>query len=133
MTVLQRFSFFFFTFSLIGFGAQLIGPIQLHVKRQNLSICKFFQDLLGLCSVCEWQDLSFTYQKSEKTTYLDNLVFSTFSVLWGTVKKSGLKSDPRQTLPGECAGESVTKKSTQRCIFLHQPDKHRPILNHMYI
>ena len=38
-----------------------------------------------------------------------NLVFSAFSVLWGTVKKSGLKSDPRQTLPGECAGESVTK------------------------
>ena len=29
--------------------------------------------------------------------------------LWGTVKKSGLKSDPRQTLPGQCAGESVTK------------------------
>ena len=27
----------------------------------------------------------------------------------GTVKKSGLKSDPRQMLPGECAGESVTK------------------------
>ena len=64
---------------------------------------------LDLFSVCEWQDLSFTYQKSEKTTYLDNLVFSAFSVLWGTVKKSGLKSDPRQTLPGECAGESVTK------------------------
>ena len=92
-----------------GFGAQLIGPIQLHVKRQNSSICKFSRTLLGLLSVCEWQDLSFTYQKSEKTTYLDNLVFSAFSVLWGTVKKSGLKSDPRQTLPGECAGESVTK------------------------
>ena len=28
-----------------GFGAQLIGPIQLHVKRQNSSICKFFQDI----------------------------------------------------------------------------------------
>ena len=37
--------FVFFTFSLIGFGAQLIGPIQLHVKRQNSSICKFFQDI----------------------------------------------------------------------------------------
>ena len=48
-------------------------------------------------------------KKSEKTAYLDNLVFSAFSVLWGTVKKSGLKSDQRQTLPGECAGESVTK------------------------
>ena len=35
--------------------------------------------------------------------------FSEFSVLWGTVKKSGLKSDPCHTLPGECAGESVTK------------------------
>ena len=64
---------------------------------------------LDFFSVCEWQDLSFTYQKSEKATYLDNLVFSAFSVLWGTVKKSGLKSDPRQTLPGECTGESVTK------------------------
>ena len=29
----------------IGFGAQLIGPIQLHVKRQNSSICKFFQGI----------------------------------------------------------------------------------------
>ena len=48
-------------------------------------------------------------KKSEKTTYVDKLVFSAFSVLWGTVKKSGLISDPRQTLPGECAGESVTK------------------------
>ena len=28
-----------------GFGAQLIGPIQLHVKMQNSSICKFFQDI----------------------------------------------------------------------------------------
>ena len=37
--------FVFFTLSLIGFGAQLIGPIQLHVKRQNSSICKFFQDI----------------------------------------------------------------------------------------
>ena len=96
--------------SVHGFGAQLIGPIQLHVKRQNSSICNFFQDIAWtFFSVCEWQDLSFTYQKSEKTTYLDNLVFSAFSVLWGTVKKSGLKSDSRQTLPGECAGESVTK------------------------
>ena len=41
MTVLTKI-FVFFTFSLIGFGAQLIGPIQLHVKRQNSSICKFF-------------------------------------------------------------------------------------------
>ena len=31
--------------TLDGFGAQLIGPIQLHVKRQNSSICKFFQDI----------------------------------------------------------------------------------------
>ena len=30
---------------LVGFRAQLIGPIQLHVKRQNSSICKFFQDI----------------------------------------------------------------------------------------
>ena len=29
----------------LGFGAQLIGPIQLHVKRQNSSICKFSQDI----------------------------------------------------------------------------------------
>ena len=36
--------FVFFT-SLLGLGAQLIGPIQLHVKRQNSSICKFFQDI----------------------------------------------------------------------------------------
>ena len=29
-----------------GFGAQLIGPIQLHVKWQNSSICNFFQDIV---------------------------------------------------------------------------------------
>ena len=28
-----------------GFGAQLIGPIKLHVKRQNSRICKFFHCL----------------------------------------------------------------------------------------
>ena len=33
------------TTSIYGFGAQLIGLIQLHVKRQNSSICKFFQDI----------------------------------------------------------------------------------------
>ena len=87
----------------VGFGAQLIGQGRIRAS------AIFSRTLLGPFSVCEWQDLSFTYQKSEKTTYLDNLVFSAFSVLWGTVKKSGLKSDPRQTLPGECAGESVTK------------------------
>ena len=92
------------------FSAQLICPIQLHVKRQNSSICKFFQDIAWpFFFACEWQDLSFNYQKSEKATYLDNLVFSAFSVLWGTVKKFRLKSDRRHTLPGECAGESVTK------------------------
>ena len=65
-----------------GFGAQLIGPIQLHVKRQNSSICNFFPGhCLDFFSAREWQDLSFTYPKNEKTTYLDNLVFSAFSVL----------------------------------------------------
>ena len=29
--------------------------------------------MLGFFSASEWQDLSFTFQKSEKTTYLDNL------------------------------------------------------------
>ena len=59
--------------------------------------------------------MSFTYQKSEKTTYLDNLVFSAFSILWGTVKKSGLKSDLRHTLPGECVGRvpTVREKSVK--------------------
>ena len=65
--------------------------------------------LLGLFSASEWQNLSFTYQNSEKATYLDNLVFSVFSVLWGTVKTFRLKSHRHHTLPGECAGESVTK------------------------
>ena len=36
--------------------------------------------------------------------------FSQHSPFFGEQsKKSGLKSDLRQTLPGECAGESVTK------------------------
>ena len=42
-------------------------------------------------------------------TYLDSLVLSAFSVLWGTVKQFRLKSHRRHTLAGECAGESVTK------------------------
>ena len=80
-------------------------------KKAEFEHLQFFQDIAWtFFSACEWQELSFTYQKSEKTsTYLDNLVFSAPSVLWGTVKKFRLKSDRRHTLPRECAGESVTK------------------------
>ena len=101
---------FFFTFSLIGFGATINRPIQLHVKRQNSSICKFFQDI-AWTFFCLWVARSVIHlsKKVKRQPTLINLVFSAFYVLWGTVKKSGLKSDPRQTLPGECAGESVTK------------------------
>ena len=35
----------------VGVGTQLIGPIQLHVKRQNSSICNFFQDNAWIFSV----------------------------------------------------------------------------------
>ena len=60
----------------VGVGTQLIGPIQLQVKRQNSRICNFFfRTMLGFCCASEWQDLSSTFQKNEKTTYLDNLVF----------------------------------------------------------
>ena len=72
------------------------------------------------------------FKKSEKATFLDNLV-SQHSSFFGGQPKIRLKSDQRHTLPGECVGESVTKKSTQRCIFLHQPDKYRPMFNHMHI
>ena len=51
---------------LSGLGAQLIDPIQLHVKRQNSSICIFFQNIAWIFSACEWQYLSFTFQKSRK-------------------------------------------------------------------
>ena len=40
-------------------------------KNKNWSICIFFRTMLGFFfSVCEWQDLLFTFQKSEKTTHL---------------------------------------------------------------
>ena len=93
------------------FGIEKVW-VRCTINRSHSTPCKkaefeHLQIFPGHCLdlfLSEWQDLSFTYQKNEKTTYLDNLVFSAFSVLWGTVKKSGLKSDPRQTLPGECAG-----------------------------
>ena len=118
--------FCFFTFSLIGFGAQLIGPIQLHVKRQNSSICKFFQDIAWTFSVCEWQDLSFTYQKSEKTTYLDNLVFSAFSVLWGTVKNPGWNPTRVRRYLGSAPGslwQNSPHKDAFFCISLTNIDQ----------
>ena len=118
----DAFSIYFLTCllasQLIRTNTVFILWVRCTINRSHSTPCKkaefeHLQIFPGHCldffSVCEWQDLLFTYQKSEKTTYLDNLVFSAFSVLWGTVKKSGLKSDPRQTLPGECAGESVTK------------------------
>ena len=43
--IMRCFTVFYYHSSSQGFGAQLIGPIQLHVKRQNSSICKFFQDI----------------------------------------------------------------------------------------
>ena len=36
----------------------------------------FFRTMLGFFSASEWQDLSLIFQKSEKTTYVDNLVYS---------------------------------------------------------
>ena len=51
-------------------------------KKAEFEHLQFFsRHCLDFISACEWQDLSFTYQKSEKTSYLDNLVFSAFSVL----------------------------------------------------
>ena len=64
-----------------GFGAQLIVPIQLHVKGRFRASANIFRTLLGLFSAREWQERAFTFQTSKKTTYLDNLVFSAFSVL----------------------------------------------------
>ena len=67
-------------------------------------------------SACVWQDLSFAHQKSEKTTYIDNLVFSALSVLWGTVKNFRLKSDRHHTLPGELSG-SLRQNSPHKDAF----------------
>ena len=92
-----------------GFCARLIGPIQLQI---------FFRILLGPFSACVWQDLSFAHQKSEKTTYIDNLVFSALSVLWGTVKKFRLKSDRHHTLPGELSG-SLRQISPHKDAFFY--------------
>ena len=59
-----------------GFGAHVIGP---KAEFEHLQI--FLGHCLDFLSACERQDLSFINQKGEKTTYLDNLVFSAFSVL----------------------------------------------------
>ena len=69
-------------------------------KKAEFEHLHFCRTLLGLFCACERQDLSFTFQTSENTTYLDNLVFSASSILWGTVKKFRLKSNRRHTLPG---------------------------------
>ena len=64
-----------------GFGAQLISPIQLHVKRQISSLCIIFQDISWIFFLPVSGNLSFTFPKSEKITYLDNFVFLAFSIL----------------------------------------------------
>ena len=61
-------------------------------ERQNSSIYNFFQDNAWIFSACECQELSCTFQESEKATNLDNLFVAAFSVLCGTVKKFKLKS-----------------------------------------
>ena len=53
----------------LGFGAQLIGPIQLHVKRQNSSICKFSQDI-AWTFFCLWVARSVIYLSKK---WKDNL------------------------------------------------------------
>ena len=83
MTVLQWFSVFHLL------SSRVRCTINRSQKGRIRASANFSRTLLGLFSACEWQDMSFTYQKSEKTTYLDNLVFSAFSVLWGTVKNPG--------------------------------------------
>ena len=95
------------------------------INRSHSTPCKigrirasanFSRTLLGLFSVCEWQDLSFTYQKSEKTTHLDNLVFSAFSVLWGTVKKSGWNPTRVRSYLGSAPG-SLWQNSPHKDAF----------------
>ena len=88
-----------------GLGAQFIGPIQLPIKMHISSLCIFLQAIACLFSACEWQTLSFAFQKGERQP---TLIIS-FSDLWGAVKKFKLKSHWCHTLPGELARESVTK------------------------
>ena len=68
------------------------------INRSHSTPCKkaefeHLQIFSGYCldffSACEWQDLSFIYRKSEKTTYLDNLVSQHSPFFEGQSKNSG--------------------------------------------
>ena len=108
-------------------SSQLIGPIQFHVKRQNSSICKVFQDIAWTV-FCLWVAGSVIHLlKCETATYLVNLVFSAFSVLEGQSKIQGNPTGVIRYL------NSVLGSRWQNSIFLHQPDKHRPMLSHIHI
>ena len=61
----------------LGFGAQLIGPIQLHVIKAEFELLQIFT---GHC-LDFFLPVSGKICHSPIKTFLDNLVFSAFSVL----------------------------------------------------
>ena len=79
----------------LGFGVQLIGPIQLYVKRH------FF-------SACESQDLHSPFKKVKRQPTLI-ISFSQHSPFFEGQTKNQAEIRSASKLPGEFPGESVTK------------------------
>ena len=89
-------------FSLHGFSAQLIGPIQFHAKRHISRLCIFFQDNAWIFSAFD-KICHSPFKKVKRHRPWESHFLSRDS------QKFKLKSHWRHTLPGELAGESVTK------------------------
>ena len=117
-----------------GFGAQLIGPIQLHVKRQNLSICKFFQDIASTFflpvsgKIC----LSPIKKVIRQPTLI--ISFSQHSLfLERQSKKLGWNPTGVIRYLWSVLGSLWQNSPHKDAFYLHQPGKHRPMLNVMHI
>ena len=70
----------FFFFSSNSLSLVSVNTFYLRQSLLFSSLCIFLGHWLDF-SACERQDRLSTFQKSEKATYLDNLVFSAVSVL----------------------------------------------------
>ena len=111
----------------LGLSAQLIGSIQLDVKRQISSICNFVQDI-AWTFFCRWVTRSVIHLSKKWEKKLTLIVsFSQHSPFF-----EGQSNNSDWNLTGVIRHlGSLLGSLWQRCIFLHQPDKHRPMMNHM--
>ena len=96
-------------------------------KTQFSSLCIFLEHCLYFLA-WEWQDLPFAFTKSEKTNFLDNIVFSRFSALWEAVKKSSWNPTSVIRYLRSWTGSLWQNSPHKYAFFLHQHDKHAPCL-----